>query len=176
MISARRSILIGIAALAALGGGLGVRRLFEARPPLRSDPSSVFQLVLSDLEGQLQDLTQWKGKIFVANFWATWCEPCREEIPALIKIQTKYASKNVQIVGISIDSADKIRQFTLTPTINYPLVMGGIESLNVLRHMGNQAGVLPYTAVFKPDGQVAYRHAGPLTEDALDKVLKPLMV
>ena len=171
----RRGILAGFAAAIAVVGGMGVRRLFETEPHVVSESAELYQLVLPDLMGQPQHLSQWKGKILVANFWATWCEPCREEIPAMVKIQAKYASKSVQFVGISIDSVDKIQQFATSFRINYPLLIGGLESLALLRSMGNQAGVLPFTAVLRQDGSLVQSHMGAIAEGQLDNLLKTLI-
>src|SRR5437870_2774944 len=128
----RRNIFIGAAAVLALGGGWGLRRLVASGA---AGPAAIYELVLPGLNGAPLSLAQWKGKILVANFWATWCEPCREEIPMLIRMQAKYATKNVQLVGISIDSADKVREFSNIFKIDYPLLIGGLESLALLRQM-----------------------------------------
>lgn len=160
-----------LAAVAAIAAGIGVRRLLQ---PGNSEPPKTLalqQLVLPDLDGIPQSFTQWAGRILVANFWATWCGPCREEIPVLVSAQSKYASKNVQLVGISIDTVDKIKKFIPPFNINYPLVVGGLESIELMRSLGNQAGGLPFTVVVAPDGGMQ-QHLGPLDHQGLDKLLK----
>ena len=83
-------------------------------------------LVLTDLNGQPQSLGQWRGKVLIVNYWATWCPPCREEMPGFSRLQDKYRDKGVQFVGISIDTADKIIEFQKTTPVTYPLLIGDI--------------------------------------------------
>jgi thiol-disulfide isomerase/thioredoxin len=129
---------------------------------------------LSDPNGNSQTLSQWRGKVLVVNFWATWCAPCREEIPTLMRVQHKYASNGVQFVGIAIDDVSKVRDYATEMRIDYALLIGGMETLGVARDLGDRAGVLPYTVVLDRAGKMVYAHAGALTEASLDAVLTPL--
>lgn len=162
---------MALAAVAAIAAGIGARRLLQSEDPEPSKNLVLQQFVLPDLDGKPQSFSQWTGRILVANFWATWCEPCREEIPVLVSSQSKYASKNVQFVGISIDSVDKIKEFIPPFKINYPLLVGGLESIELMRSLGNQAGGLPFTVVAAPGGDMQ-RHLGPLDQQGLDNLLK----
>ena len=130
---------------------------------------------MSDLVGKPQMLSQWGGKTLVVNFWATWCAPCRKEIPALIRTEKKYADKGVKLVGIGIDNAAKINEYALEMKIDYMLLVGGTDILNLTKELGNGAGVLPFTIVLDRSGKVAYTHAGALTDVALDAILNPLL-
>jgi thiol-disulfide isomerase/thioredoxin len=130
---------------------------------------------LSDPSGKSQTMSQWRGKVLVVNFWATWCAPCRDEIPALIRVQHKYASNGVQFVGIAIDNVSKVRDYAKEMRIDYVLLIGGMETLGVTEDLGNRAGVLPFTVVLDRAGKVAYAHAGALTEALLGVVLTPLL-
>ena len=129
----------------------------------------------SDPSGKPQTLSLWRGKVLVVNFWATWCTPCREEIPELMKLQRKYASNGVQFVGIAIDNVAKVRNYSNEMHIDYVLLIGGIETLGMSRDLGNSAGVLPFTVVLDRAGKVAYAHAGALTEASLTTKLIPLL-
>ena len=130
---------------------------------------------LTDLSGKSQTVSQWRGKVLVGNFWATWCAPCREEIPALMRIQHKYASNGVQFIGIAIDNVAKVRDYAADMRIDYVLLVGGMETLGVTEDLGNRAGVLPFTVVLDRTGKVVYAHAGAVTEALLDAVLTPLV-
>jgi len=148
----------------------------------RADPSSaateaaaqaLMRAPLSDLSGKAQTLSNWRGKVLVVNFWATWCPPCREEIPALIKTHRKYVSNGVEFVGIGIDNVANVREYAVEMKIDYALRLGRAETLAISKDLGNPAGVLPFTVVLDRAGKVAYTHAGPLTEAMLEAVLLP---
>jgi len=130
---------------------------------------------LADLSGKPQPLSQWRGKVLVVNYWATWCAPCREEIPTLMKVQHKYAHNGVKLVGIAVDNVDKVQEYAKDMQIDYTLLIGGMETLSAVRDLGNRAGVLPYTVVLDRAGRLAYTHAGTVTEGSLDLVLAPLL-
>jgi thiol-disulfide isomerase/thioredoxin len=130
---------------------------------------------LPDPRGKSQTMSQWRGKILVVNFWATWCAPCREEIPGLINMQHKYAANGVQFVGIALDNVANVLKFIGEMRIDYALLIGGTEALSLTKELGNRAGVLPFTVVLGRDGEVAYTHAGALTEASLSAALTPLL-
>ena len=170
----RRRLLVGAALLAAAGGvGLqwAVRKLDSEGAATRE----LWAMPLSDLDGKPQGLGHWQGQVLVLNFWATWCAPCREEVPALVRIQDKYASNGVQIVGISLDSAAKVREFAKEFKIQYTLLVGGLETIDYTRKIGNPAAGLPYTVVLSKSGRIAARHLGGITEAQLDAALTPLV-
>ena len=111
----------------------------------------------------------------MVNFWATWCAPCREEIPGFVRLQKRYGQRGLQFVGIAIDQPDKVADFAREFGINYPLLMGGLETMELLRQAGNRAGVLPYTLVIDREGRVVSREPGGLKEARLDGLITPLL-
>lgn len=127
------------------------------------------------LEGQSQTLTRWRGQILIINYWATWCAPCREEIPMFVRLQQEYLAQGVQFVGIAIDQPDKVRDFAQTFKINYPLLMAGIEGVELSRRAGNKAGVLPYTLVLDRSGKIAASLVGNLPENRMRAAIEPLL-
>lgn len=130
---------------------------------------------LPDASGKPQALADWKGKVLVVNFWATWCPPCRKEMPAFSRIHAKMADKGVQFVGIGIDSPSAIKEFALQTPVSYPLLIGGSEGLELIRTLGNPTGALPYTIVLGRDGQPALSRLGMIEEAELEKLLTPLL-
>src|SRR5574337_1673050 len=120
----RRTILAAGGMAIALGtaAGYAVYRATEAR---RRSALALLDLALPDLAGKEQPLAQWRGKVLVVNFWATWCAPCREEMPEFIKAQSEYGAKGLQFVGIAVDQADKTEQFAKEIGLNYPTLVGG---------------------------------------------------
>ena len=130
---------------------------------------------LQDLSGNPRRLSEWKGRVLVVNFWATWCEPCRQEIPGLVKIQSKFESNGLVIAGIAIDSVDKVREFSRQFGINYAVLVGGLESIELLRGLGNRTGGLPYTLVLDKQGKLVTTHLGRISEAELEHVVRPLL-
>ena len=172
-----QTLLIG--ALAVLFAGAGF--LFYQwqtgdRPP---DPVITGQMVLAaklmGLDDKPQPLELWRGKVLVVNFWATWCTPCREEIPGFIKFQDQYRAHGVQFVGIAIDQKERVGPYAKDIGINYPVLVGGLETMEFARHVGNRRGVLPFTLVLDRSGKVAATEIGVLKPDKLENLLKPLL-
>lgn len=163
-----------VAAVAGLAGYY-LKHASLSSPASEAAAQKLMLASLTDLNGKVQAFSQWQGKTLVVNYWATWCPPCREEIPALKKVHGKYASNGVEVVGIALDNVAKVREYAAELGIDYTLLIAGAETLTLSKELGNQAGVLPYTVVLDRTGKVAYTHAGALTEAALDAVLTPLL-
>lgn len=138
--------------------------------------ASFFASSLDDARGQPQSFAQWRGKTLVVNFWATWCPPCREEMPAFSRLQRLYAAKGVQFVGIALDSADSVRSFSESDPVSYPLLIGGAKGVDLAGQFGNAALVLPYTVVVDRAAAVRLVRPGPLSESELDRLLQELTV
>jgi len=136
--------------------------------------SSILDMPLPDLQGQMRQLSEWKGRVMVVNIWATWCPPCREEIPAFIRLQKQLMQKNVQFIGIAVDDKNPVTDFARAYSINYPILLGGDETMMLLRLYGNRMGVVPQTLIFDSSGQLVISHIGLLEEKELLDYLKPL--
>lgn len=172
MASRRRDALIlgGVGAAAALGGALaGVFALQS-----RSRAAELLGARFSDLEGRQRRLLEWQGRAILCNFWATWCAPCREEVPLFVAAKRQGLARSVEIVGIGIDSADKIREFAEKYEINYQLLVADATALTLLRSLGNRDGGLPYTVALDRSGAIARRHLGALSAAELRQVLASL--
>lgn len=167
-------VFLAVAAVAGLAGYYFNRSSLIA-PPAEDAAQRLMAAPLSDLSGKPQTLSQWRGKVLVVNFWATWCVPCIEEIPALKKVQRQYESKGVKIVGIALDNVAKVRDFAEDMRIDYALLIAGMESLSLVKDLGNRAGVLPFSVVLDRSGQVVHAHAGTLTEASLAAILAPIL-
>ncbi|MCK5665029.1 MAG: TlpA family protein disulfide reductase, partial [Thiotrichaceae bacterium] len=86
---------------------------------------------LPDLKGQQQPFSQWNDKVVLLNFWATWCPPCRREMPDFIEVYKQYKDKDFIVVGVGIDDNDKIAQFVKKLGVNYPILVGGRTAMQV---------------------------------------------
>jgi thiol-disulfide isomerase/thioredoxin len=164
--------LVGAAALAAgLYLGAGGRTTAPSTADLRALTSQQF----ADSKGAFRTLEDFRGQLVVVNFWATWCVPCREEIPTLIDIYERYASKGVVIVGISIDAPDKVMLFAQQLGMPYPLLLGDAGTIDLMKRVGNTLGALPYTLVLDRSGAVVDRHLGIVRPAELEAKLTQLL-
>ncbi len=128
---------------------------------------------LKDLDGKAIKLSDFKGQIVIVNFWATWCPPCRAEIPDFIAIEKEYRDKGVVIVGFSVDSVQpsEVAAFVKKAGINYPIVMSTDE---IAQSYGVTEGI-PVTCVIAPDGSIADRQLGMVSKDYLEGHIKKLL-
>lgn len=171
---ARRSRLwlwIAVAVVAGAAGALAGHFVFSPKPTSDQAVETFFQTRLPDAAGADLDLGKLRGKTVVINFWAPWCGPCVEEMPELTALHEEYKSRQVEFVGIGIDSAANIQQFTTKVPVAYPLAVAGFAGTELSRNFGNSAGGLPYTVVINPDGSVKYRKMGRVTAEELRAVL-----
>ena len=168
----RQWIMIGGISLLALLAGVFSSQ-WISQTGLASDPSikAFFANPWQMPDGKPANSENWRGKVLVVNFWASWCPPCVEEMPALDRIAQEYASKNVLIVGIGIDSPSNIREFLQKTPVSYPIVLGGLEGSNLSKQMGNTQGALPYTVVINPKGKSIYTKLGKISEEELKKAI-----
>jgi thiol-disulfide isomerase/thioredoxin len=169
--------LFAAVAAASVAGGAGYHwwSRESAVAESRAAVERVYATRLADLKGDAQPLAQWRGKVLVVNFWATWCAPCREEIPVFVRLQERHGPRGLTFVGIAIDQPDKVASFAQEFRINYPMLIGNLETLELLRQVGNKAGVLPYTLVIDREGKLVTREPGGLKENKLEAILKPLL-
>jgi thiol-disulfide isomerase/thioredoxin len=124
--------------------------------------NELFAVSMPDVNSHPQSLAQWKGKILLVNFWATWCTPCVQEMPELSKMQSENKIPNVQIIGIGVDSAANIQEFSAKFKISYPLYVADVTGSDLLRKFGDQAGGLPFSLLITPDGHVKKTYLGRL--------------
>ena len=129
-----------------------------------------------DLAGIPWKFSDWQGRVLVCNFWATWCAPCREEIPLLVAAKKKYGQSGVEIVGIAIDNSDKVVEFTRSTPISYKVIFAESNGIALMQDLGNSSGGLPYTVFMDREGRVAHRKLGALKQPELDAILDSLAV
>lgn len=141
----------------------------------RANPS-ILETPLPSLDGNTHKISEWKNKILIINVWATWCPPCREEIPTFIALQKQLAPKDVQFIGIAVDDKAPVADFVRAYGINYPTLLGGRETMMLLSLYGNRSGVVPQTLIFDQSGQLVVNHLGILEEKELLAYLQPLWV
>src|ERR1043166_3997207 len=148
MIRSRRIVLFVLAGGLALAAGAGFA-LWDRYPP---DATNLLALSLPDTEGAKQPLAQWRGKVLLVNFWATWCGPCRDEMPELVRAQRDLGPKGLQVVGIAIDQPDKVARFARELDLNYPALVATYETMDVAKPLGDGLLGLPFTVILDRRG------------------------
>ncbi|HET7395730.1 MAG TPA: TlpA disulfide reductase family protein [Gammaproteobacteria bacterium] len=182
MKSAQTTGLVVAILIAAAAAGFGVYKWMQpnrstelAEAQNATPPAMTLQqamtLPLDDLNGTPHTLADWRGKVMLVNFWATWCPPCREEIPLLVKLQAKYAARGLQVIGIATDETDEdgVRTFTRHMLVNYPILMGNEQVSQMVAGLGGDLIGLPYTLLVDRDGRVVKLHPGQLDPAETEK-------
>ena len=173
-----RWAVFGVAAAAALAAGVyfGVQHAAVVTPPPAAEAAAALAgLALPDPDGKEQRLDQWRGKVIVVNFWATWCAPCREEMPEFIKAQQQHGAQGLQFVGIAVDQADKVAQFSKELGLNYPTLIGGFGAMELSKSLGNDVMALPFTVVLDRKGNVVHTQLGELKPAKLQSIITQLL-
>jgi thiol-disulfide isomerase/thioredoxin len=130
------------------------------------------QLALKDIEGRTLRLSGYKGKVVLLNFWATWCAPCRAEMPDLVKWQREYRKHGLQVIGVTYPPEDlaEVRKFTKSIKINYPIALGGKQTKTLFDKGEN----LPITVVIDKKGLVRKVIQGIIFPEEFEQNVKPL--
>ena len=177
MRNSKRLVVGLVAAFIALAAGVYIGlETRQERPPEPSISAEaitrLFASQLKDTEGKPQAFAQWQGKTLVVNFWATWCPPCREEMPSFSRLQTKHAANGIQFVGIALDTSDNVATFSKQFPVSYPLLIADSEGADLTRQLGNAQMALPYTVVLGTGGEVRLARLGRVSEQELDLLLQ----
>ncbi len=168
----RKYVIYVLAGLTALAIGVWAARAVYAPDTTKTQaPDYLWEMRLPDQFGKPQALSQWRGKVLVLNFWATWCAPCREEIPDFIGLRSQYHVRNVEVVGIAIDAAAPVAAYAKEMKMPYPILIGEGAAHELARALGNPTGALPYTVVINPAGKIVLQHLGRLPRAKLEALL-----
>ena len=148
----------------------GTRDIRPELPP-SAEGSVAPAFVLPDLSGKTVSLSELKGHVVILDFWATWCPPCRREIPDFVNLQNEYGSRGLQIVGIALDEQEKVQAFASQHGMNYPVLIG---SDDVVRRYGGIDGI-PTTFVIDRKGKIVGRFEGFQSKEIFEEEIKKLL-
>jgi thiol-disulfide isomerase/thioredoxin len=174
-------MLLGAAALGVLAAlaALGLYRQFGPDAPgtqaVEAGPQQLPAFAFADLESRMRRSTEWADRILVINFWATWCPPCRRELPVFAELQSAYGERGVQFLAVAIDDAEQVRDFAAKHPFNFPVLLGDDAAVTLAKHLGNRVASLPYTVVVDRSGAVRARHVGEYRRDDLERTLAELV-
>lgn len=137
----------------------------------RPMPETLPQFALRDRDGKLRSIEEWNGKSLVINFWATWCAPCRREIPMLNALHAARAGENVEVIGIAVDFRERVLDYVREVRIGYPLLIGEQDGLDALGQFGIDAAGFPLSIFTDDRGRIVTAHLGELHAGEADVIL-----
>ncbi len=170
--------LLFVAALAGFGAYVFSRDLLAPEPPATAPmrpadiPERRPDFTLTDRDGRPRALSEWDGKTLIINFWATWCAPCRREIPMLNDLAREYHAEGVEVIGIAVDFREDVLQFLQKTPIDYTVLIGEQEGMDAARAFGMETIGLPFTAFTDRTGRIATIHVGELHRPQAEAILK----
>lgn len=132
---------------------------------------SLYSTALRNTAGEKANLGSYRGKMIVLNFWATWCPPCREEMPELSALQDAYKDKNVVVLGIAVDETNAIKQFLTEAPVSYPIYIAENESMALATELGNTQSILPYTVIIDTNNIVIDTFLGRINKKMLEEAI-----
>jgi len=156
---------LGDSALSGRSLGRGASNRIDSLPDFR----------LPDLNGREIASSSFGGKVVIINYWASWCPPCVREMPMLIRTQEAFDPGQLQVVGIAIDRQDDVERFIEGHPINYPILIGDVEAVELSRRLGNRLQGLPFTVIFDHHGRRAFSQVGEITQATLDTQIQALL-
>lgn len=173
-----KKLLITALLLAAAVGGYVLRNQIPHDEMATANTSPVadapLDFTLSDLEGNERNFTEWDGKSRIVNFWATWCAPCRREIPLLKETQEKHGDSGLQIVGVAVDFLDDVKAYAIDAQFNYPILIGQEDAMKIAESSGIPFIGLPFTLIVSADGQLLGSHMGEIHAEQIDTIVAQL--
>ncbi len=147
-----------------------IQKIKAGQKPRRPD------FAIQDLDGKVRHIREWdKKKVIVLNFWATWCPPCKKEMPAFMELQEKYGKQGLQIIGIAIDDKKLVKEFVDDMGINYVILSGQLDAVDISRRYGNFRGQLPYTVFINSKQQLVAVKRGEITKAEAEKAILQLL-
>jgi thiol-disulfide isomerase/thioredoxin len=138
--------------------------------PVAVNGDTRVSFTLGDLEGSPRDFAEWDGSHRLLNFWATWCAPCRREIPLLKAFQEQHAADGLQVIGIAVDFIEPVVEYAEAAEFNYPILVGEQDAMAVAESSGVQFVGLPFTMVVARDGELVGTHMGEIHQQHLDLI------
>jgi thiol-disulfide isomerase/thioredoxin len=141
--------------------------MWRSRPQGTPAPDTLWQLELERPQGERLKLALLQGVPLLVNFWATWCPPCVKEMPALDRFSREISQRGGKVLGIAIDGAAPVRDFLQRQPVSYDIALAGMAGSDLMRQLGNQMGVLPFSVLIDAKGIIRQRKSGETTQEEL---------
>lgn len=175
----RAHLWIVLAALAAAGAGMLAGHWFK---PQRGGAAYTevgrqrVDFARPDLAGSLRHISEWDGKLVVLNFWASWCAPCRSEMPLLSTLAERESARGLAVIGVAVDEVEATRGFLVDHPVKYPILVDPpARARDLSSTYGNVRRVLPYTVLIGRDGRILAQQFGEFDANELDAWIKPYL-
>lgn len=168
-----KKILVVLVLVAAAGAGYWLQQRTSGEPAasVASHGDRQISFALRDLDGEMRDFAEWDGKTRLVNFWATWCAPCRREIPLLKEIQATHGADGLQVIGVAVDYLEDVVAYAETAQFNYPILIGQEDAMAAAETSGVDFVGLPVTMLVSPEGDLIKMHMGEITEEHIDQIV-----
>jgi thiol-disulfide isomerase/thioredoxin len=164
LVQRRRLLGAGVAVSAAVAGaGLAWRHRQTTGSPPPNDPLAVigfWALKFDTPAGKSLDMSAFKGRLLLVNFWATWCPPCVQELPLLNRFYAENSKNGWQVLGVAVDQPDAVNRFLAQMPLGFSVALAGMAGVGLSKSLGNLSGGLPFTVVIGSDGAVLHRKMG----------------
>jgi thiol-disulfide isomerase/thioredoxin len=190
----KTSVYVAVAAVAAAAGFLIYRYGFEPRATMEVSPAPIStqqvaeqpaaaaeesaglpetlpDFTLGDLTGTPRSIRSWPGKSMIVNFWATWCGPCRREIPLLRELQKQHGGEGFQVVGVAVDIREDVVKYAQEIGIDYPVLIGEQDGLDAVNKFGQGSIGFPFTVFTDNQGRIVLFHLGEIRKAQADVLL-----
>ncbi len=137
----------------------------------RPQPQYMLSFALEDLNGNMRNISEWSEQRILINFWATWCAPCRREMPMFQTLHLNQQEHGIQIIGIAVDQNELARAFINEYGISFPILIGQSNAYEIMKGLGNTSLTLPYTLLVEPSGLITWHKHGEVTSQDLPLIL-----
>lgn len=170
-------LIFGIALLSLMAGALFMaarmapavsENAVAATPEPAANNHPSFELL--GLDGEMHDFDEFDGRHRLLNFWATWCAPCRREIPLLKEFQVEQGDDGILVIGIAVDIMEDVQKYAEEAEFNYPILVGEMDAMEVAEQSGLVFHAMPFTMIVTADGEYLNAHFGELHRPDLDKI------
>lgn len=179
-----KNIAVTIALTITFIAGIGAYFLTRDQQPVTDSPTvaappaieqaaagTAIDFSLADIDGDMRQLSDWQGKARLVNFWATWCAPCRREIPLLKQTQEDHAADNIQVIGIAVDFPEEVQAYAEEAQFNYPILVGQEDAMAAAEASGIDFIGMPFTMIVAPSGELLKTHIGEIVESHIEKII-----
>lgn len=180
-------LLLLVAATAMAGGYFSYRAFTAVEPPRAESPPPAKphsrtlvgerrpDYTLGSADGSRVSASDFDGRVVLVNFWATWCTPCREEMPMLMELREELGGRGLEVVGIALDDVQQAREFATELGVEYPILVGSTDVMATMNLYGNISGTLPYSVLLDRSGVVRWTKLGVLDRSSLEREIEALL-